>query len=66
MKNQFEQEWIDYPTAQRMTSLSRTSLWRCVSRGEVRSARVGRSVRISVESLRAFMDSRCDEFGEDR
>jgi len=58
MKKEFESEWIDYPTAERITSLSHTTLWRYVSRGDVKSARVGRSVRIHLPSLKAFMEER--------
>jgi hypothetical protein len=36
--------------------LSHTSLWRRVSNGELKAARVGRSVRIHLPSLREFMD----------
>jgi excisionase family DNA binding protein len=51
-------EWVDYPTAERFTGLSHTTLWRYVSGGEIRAARVGRSVRLHLPSLRTFMDER--------
>ncbi|MEW6637351.1 MAG: helix-turn-helix domain-containing protein [Actinomycetota bacterium] len=51
-------EWIDYPTAQRYSGLSHTTLWRLVTSGELKAARVGRSVRIHLPSLRRFMEER--------
>jgi excisionase family DNA binding protein len=53
-----ECEWLDYPTAERFSSLSHTTLWRYVRSGELKSARVGRSVRIHLPTLRAFMEER--------
>lgn len=54
-----ETEWVDYPTAERYCALSHTTLWRYVRSGQLKSARVGRSVRIHLPSLRAFMEERC-------
>ncbi len=51
-----EPEWVDYPTAERYCGLSHVSLWRLVRSGELKAARVGRSVRIHLPSLRAFME----------
>jgi excisionase family DNA binding protein len=56
LKEQVEVEWVDYPTAERFSGLSHTTLWRCVRSGELKAARVGRSVRIHLPSLRAFME----------
>ena len=58
LQEPIEPEWVDYPTAERYSSLSHTTLWRYVSRGEIKAARVGRSVRIHLPSLRAFMEER--------
>jgi hypothetical protein len=58
LKEGFEAEWVDYPTAQRYSSLSHTSLWRYVTSGEIKAARIGRSVRIHLPSLRAFMEKK--------
>ncbi len=58
LKEHVEAEWIDYPTAQRDCGLSHTSIWRLVTSGEIRAARVGRSVRINLPSLRRFMEWR--------
>jgi excisionase family DNA binding protein len=53
------QEWVSYPEAERYCGLSHTTLWRYVKSGEIRAARVGRSVRIHLPSLKRFMDGRC-------
>jgi hypothetical protein len=53
-----EPEWVDYPTAERFSSLSHTTLWRYVQSGHLKSARVGRAVRIHFPTLRVFMEER--------
>jgi excisionase family DNA binding protein len=50
-----EREWLTYAEAGRMVGLSRVTLWKLVSAGEVEAARVGRAVRISRESMTAYM-----------
>ncbi len=54
-------EWVSYPEAEMFSGLSHTSLWRRVKRGEVKFARVGRSVRINLPSLREFMEAASEE-----
>jgi excisionase family DNA binding protein len=49
-------EWFSYPEAERYSGLSRVTLWRAVSRGELKAARIGRSVRISRAELDRFME----------
>lgn len=61
LKESVQQEWIDYPTAERYSGLSHTTLWRYVSRGELKAARVGRSVRIHLPSLSAFMEKAAED-----
>ncbi len=61
LKTPVEPEWVDYPTAESFSGLSHTSLWRYVSRGELKAARIGRSVRIHLPTLRAFMEARVHE-----
>ena len=56
LKEQVEVEWVDYPSAERYSGLSHTTLWRYVTSGELKAARVGRSVRIHLPSLREFME----------
>jgi excisionase family DNA binding protein len=58
LKEHIEPEWIDYPTAERYSGLSHTTLWRYVASGDIRAARIGRSVRISFPSLRHFMNEK--------
>ena len=58
MEVRVEAEWIDYPTAERYSGLSHTTLWRYVTSGEIRAARIGRSVRIHLPSLRQFMEQK--------
>ena len=48
-------EWITYRRAEELSGLSRTTLWKLVSAGNVEAARVGRAVRINRESLTAYM-----------
>ncbi len=60
LKGRVEAEWVDYPTAERYSGLSHTTLWRYVSSGEIRAARVGRSVRLHLPSLRRFMEKKAD------
>jgi excisionase family DNA binding protein len=55
-KESVQKEWISYPEAERYSGLSHTTLWRYVTSGEIRAARVGRSVRIHLPTLMAFME----------
>jgi excisionase family DNA binding protein len=56
LKEHVEPEWVDYPTAERYSGLSYVTLWRKVNSGELKAARIGRSVRIHLPSLREFME----------
>ena len=58
LKEPVRQEWISYPEAERYSGLSHTTLWRYVASGELKAARIGRSVRIHLPSLRAFMEEK--------
>ncbi len=60
LKEVEEQRWVGYPTAEKYCGLSHTSLWRLVRDGSIRSARIGRSVRIDLRSLERFMEERAD------
>jgi excisionase family DNA binding protein len=53
-----QQEWISYPEAERYSGLSHTTLWRYIGSGELKAARVGRSLRIHLPTLRSFMEER--------
>lgn len=61
LKEPVEQEWVDYPSAERFSGLSHTTLWRYVTSGELKAARVGRSVRIHLPTLREFMERASEE-----
>jgi excisionase family DNA binding protein len=56
LKEPLQQEWVSYPEAERYSGLSHTTLWRYVTTGQLKAARVGRSVRIHLPSLREFME----------
>jgi excisionase family DNA binding protein len=56
LAEQIQQEWVNYPEAERFSGLSHTTLWRYVTSGELKAARIGRSVRIHLPSLREFME----------
>ncbi len=57
------QEWVSYPEAEKYCGLSHTTLWRYVTSGEIKAARVGRSVRIHLPSLKEFMEGRAIDKG---
>jgi excisionase family DNA binding protein len=51
-------EYVSYPDAEKMVGLSRQTIWKHVKAGDIKASHVGRGVRISVSSLRDFMESR--------
>ena len=57
-------EWVSYSEAEKYCGLSHTTLWRYVTSGEIKAARVGRSVRIYLPSLKRFMEGRASEDGD--
>jgi len=52
---ELEREWLTYAEAGTVSGLGRTTLWKLVSAGDIRAARVGRAVRISRRSLGEYM-----------
>jgi excisionase family DNA binding protein len=50
-----EREWLTYAEAGQMVGLSRVTLWKMVTAGDVEAARIGRAVRINRESLTGYM-----------
>jgi excisionase family DNA binding protein len=48
--------WVSYDEAQRLVGLGKTTLWRLANDGEIKVARVGRTVRISRQSLEEYME----------
>jgi excisionase family DNA binding protein len=55
---QIQREWLGYEEARRLVGLSRTTLCRLVRTGEIKGARIGRSVRINRASLEEYMERR--------
>ena len=51
-----EKEWITYREASEVSGLSRTTLWKLLSTGEIRAAKVGKAVRISRRSLDEYLN----------
>jgi len=47
--------WLSYKEAEQLVGLSRTTLWKLISAGEIEYRKVGRAVRINRESLEAYM-----------
>ena len=56
MQTEIKPSWVSYEEAQRPVGLGRTTLWRLASMGEIKTARVGRAVRINVASLEEYME----------
>jgi excisionase family DNA binding protein len=56
MQTETTREWVTYRQAEELSGLSRTTLWKLLSAGEIKAARVGRAVRINRQSLDAYLD----------
>jgi excisionase family DNA binding protein len=65
LKQPVQQEWLSYPEAARYSGRSHTTLWRYVTSGELKAARVGRSVRIHLPTLREFMEAASEKAVEE-
>ncbi|MGH3147296.1 MAG: helix-turn-helix domain-containing protein [Rubrobacter sp.] len=61
VRPEVQPEWISYPDAERFSGLSHVTLWRRINSGELKAARVGRSVRIHLPTLREFMERASEE-----
>ena len=55
MQAEIVRSWLTYKEAEQLVGLSRTTLWKLTSAGEIEYRRVGRAVRINRESLEAYM-----------
>jgi excisionase family DNA binding protein len=55
MQAEITREWVTYKQGEELSGLSRTTLWKLISAGEVEAARVGRAVRINRQSLTDYM-----------
>ena len=49
-------QWLRFAAAENYSGLGRTTLTRLVTAGEVRAARIGKSVRINRASLDEYME----------
>ena len=49
-------EWVTYKQAEELSGLSRTTLWKLLSAGEIKAARIGRAVRINRHSLDEYLE----------
>jgi excisionase family DNA binding protein len=55
MQAEIVREWLTYKEAEQLVGLSRTTLWKMISAGEIEHRKVGRAVRINRGSLEAYM-----------
>jgi excisionase family DNA binding protein len=53
---EIQREWLGYEEARRLVGLSRSTLYKLVQTGEVRGARIGRTVKINRASLEEYME----------
>jgi putative molybdopterin biosynthesis protein len=64
VQTEIRPEWITYEEAQRLVRLGRTTLWRLVKSGEIKTARIGRSVRLSRRSLEDYFEREAEGSSE--
>ena len=55
MQVEVTREWVTYRQAEKLSGLSRTTLWKLLSAGEIKAARIGRAVRINRQSLDTYL-----------
>ena len=55
-QTELQREWLTYAEAQAVSGLGRTTLWKLLSAGEIKAARVGRAVRINRRSLDGYLE----------
>jgi excisionase family DNA binding protein len=48
--------WLTYREAEILTGLSRVTIWKLIGAKAIKAAKVGRAVRISRQSLEAYME----------
>jgi excisionase family DNA binding protein len=58
--------WGTYEDAKTVCGLSRWTLWRLAKKGHIRVARIGRSARVDLDSLAAFLEKRADDYARTR
>jgi excisionase family DNA binding protein len=60
MQVEITREWVTYKQAEEPSGLSRTTLWKLLTAGEIKAARVGRAVRINRRSLDGYLEQAAD------
>jgi excisionase family DNA binding protein len=55
-----EPTWLTYRDAEQLVGLSRWTLLRLSDRGQIKTVRVGRAVRINRNSLEEYLERRAD------
>jgi excisionase family DNA binding protein len=58
VRPEMQPEWLTYREAETLIGLSRVTIWKLIQAKEVKAARVGKAVRISRQSLQAYMEGR--------
>jgi excisionase family DNA binding protein len=61
MQVEVTREWVTYKQAEELSGLSRTTLWKLLSAGEIKAARIGRAVRINRRSLDEYLERASEE-----
>lgn len=49
-------EWLSYEEARQLVGLSRSTLYKLVKTGDIKGARIGRTVKINHASLKEYME----------
>jgi excisionase family DNA binding protein len=62
---QIQREWLGNEAARRLVGLSRTTLYMLAKTGEIKDARIGRSVRLNRASLEGYMERQVISGNED-
>ena len=51
-----ERQWLSYQEITEIYGISRGTVWKLISAGEIKAAKIGRSVRISRGSIEQFLN----------
>lgn len=54
--------WASYAEVERLYGVSRTTAWRLLKAGEIRAARVGRSVYLDCRSVEEYLEAQVRDF----
>lgn len=54
--------WASYAEIERIYGISRTTAWRLLKSGEIRAARIGRSVRVDCGSVEDYLERKAGGF----